>query len=118
MESFDNSAKAPLLEQLPKKFNDLAGASSGTLTDPQITSTINKYRDALERTRISITASLLTDLETFKTRIMTPVDTLGADLQKKIAERNSQMTELETSIPLTGKSLYGKRVGAEFPSGS
>jgi len=113
MESFYNSAKAPLLEQLPKKFNDLAGASSDTLTDSQITSAISKYRDALERTRNSIAASLLSDLETFRTRVMTPVDALGGDLQKKIAERNSQMTELETSIPLTGKSLYGKTVGAE-----
>jgi hypothetical protein len=113
MESFDNSARAPLLEQLPKKFNDLAGASSDTPTDSQITSAVSKYRDALERTRASIAASLLSDLETFRTRVTTPVDALGGDLQKKIAERNSQMTELETSIPLTGKSLYGKTVGAE-----
>lgn len=113
MESFYNSAKAPLLEQLPKKFNDLAGASSDTLTDSQNTSAISKYRDALERTRASLAASLPSDLETFRARVMTPVDALGEDLQKKIAERNSQMTELETSIPLTGKSLYGNTVGAE-----
>jgi hypothetical protein len=114
MESFYNSARAPLLEQLPKKFNDLASASSSdTLTDSQITSAISKYRDALERTRTSIAPSLLSDLETFRTRVMTPVEALGEDLLKKSADRNSQMAELETSIPLTGKSIYGKTVGAE-----
>ena len=113
LDSFNNSARAPLLEQLPNRFSDLAGASSETLTDSQITSALSKYRDALDRTRNSLPTSLQSDIDAFKSSVMASVDALGGDLQKKIDDRNNQMTELETTIPLNGKSLYGNKVGAE-----
>ena len=76
MESFgNNNEKVPLSEELPKQFNNLAGAQSyDNLTEPQIKSAISKYRDVLQRTRASIaTSSPSQFLETFR---VCP-DTLG-----------------------------------------
>ena len=113
LESFNNSARAPLLERLPRKFSDLAGASSDTLTDSQITSALSKYRDALDQTRDSLPTSLQSDIDAFKSRVNASVEALGGDLKKKIEDRNDQMTELQATIPLNGRSLYGNKVGAE-----
>lgn len=113
LESFNNSARAPLLERLPRKFSDLAGASSDTLTDSQITSALSKYRDVLNQTLENLPTSLQSDIDAFKSRVNASVEALDGDLKKKIQERNEQMTELEATIPLNGRSLYGNKVGAE-----
>jgi hypothetical protein len=114
MERFDNNALAPVLEQLPKTFNELADVSSDTpLTETQIRLAINKYQAALSQARASIAEPVISGLEKFKMKVMNSVGALAEELQKSTNDQNSQLTGLETNIPLTARSLYGKTVNQE-----
>ena len=113
MESFGSgNEREPFSENL-REFLQLAGATSyDTLTEPQIKSAINKYRDVLQRTRDNISKSPASGA-TFRTNVMKQVEALGSDLNKKSDDLKSQTDGLERDMTLTAKSLYGKTVGAE-----
>jgi hypothetical protein len=117
MESYANSRpKSPLLDDLPTSFYSLGGASAGSrsITDDQISSAIKKYREVLQGTRTAISGwSPPETPETFRTKILAAIDTLGQSFVKKSNDLNAQLGGLEKNMTLSAKSLYGKVVGGD-----